>query len=1017
MGRLHFAILGPVEVTVGGAPVHVGGPREQKALAALLLATPRPVSVQRFTQILWDGEPPITARAQVHNTMARLRRNLAAVGADHDMISSSGPGYVIRVANDQCDAAIFEARDGAGSALTGLGALATAADTLSGALNLWRGPALDGLACQGLAGEAQRLNEQRLACLERRIEVDLALGRHADLTGELAALVREHPLRERLVEHQMVALYRCGRRLEALEAFNSSRVRLAEQTGLDPRPELGRLHLAILTGDPALQTPTPQTPAPQTPGSAYGLLPGLPRRILPRFVGRRRDLDELPSVLKENAIVTLTGPPGSGKTRLAVEVAAAAAPTFASGVALIALDTVRDAGGVAPALLAVLEPLSDPWRAAQENVIRALGNRTALLVLDNCEHVAAECARLLGVLAAQCPGVRVLATSQTPLGLAIERVYTVRPLSVPAGDTVAAVEASESGRLLVDRATGVDPGFALTGVNSAQVARLCRSVDGLPLALELAAGRLRAFSVGQIADRLDRQLELLASRPEAVPADASPALAEHRHGSLRAAIDWSYDLLTARERTVFARLSVFLGGFTLEAAESVVADADLSEATVMDILGALVERSLVVAERREDPPGDMRYRLLESLREYAAARLDKVGEADTVRRRHARHFCAFTEQAERERRGPERSRWLRRLGDEYANLRAGMAWSQSQDEHLLSLRYACALTWFWRRFATREALDWLRQVIPAASDAPAGIRQRTLIGAGSLALRVSIDEARHYVQQAVMLARARGDRRAEIVALSFMASVEVYPANAKAVGDCGDEAVQLARSNGDPYLLARTLMARGLTQAHVGGPGRTGPDLTEALALFTALEDRLGMHEVRMARAEVACATGDIEGARAALVDIGADDVASFPSTGTATYWLCRSWLALRDARHGEVRLHLRRGLGEVVDQFAGPYAAQRIFGPALDLAAGVAAAERDLVRAVTVLHAATAVLTLGGAVPERPRVRWASEVDTVATASLDPDEYAAAAARGSRMRLTEALAFAGLPTPTERPS
>jgi len=1011
VGRLHFAILGPVEVTVGGVPVHVGGPREQKALAALLLATPRSVGVQRLTQILWDGESPITAKAQVHNTIARLRRNLATAGADHHVISSFGGGYAIRIAEDQCDAAIFESLDGEGSALTKRGELAAAADTLRGALDLWRGPALDGMVCQGLAGEAQRLNEQRLACLERRIEVDLALGRHADLTGELTALVGEHPLRERLVEHQMVALYRCGRRLEALEAFNASRVRLAEQTGLDPRPELGRLHLAILTGDPALQTPAPQTPV-----SAYGLLPGLPRRILPRFVGRRRDLDELPSVLNENAIVTLTGPPGSGKTRLALEVAAAAAPTFAAGVALIALDTVRDAGAVAPALLAVLEPLSDPWRAAQENVIRALGNRTALLVLDNCEHVAAECARLLGVLAAECPGVRVLATSQTPLGLAIERVYTVRPLSVPAEDTVAAVEASESGRLLVDRATGVDPGFALTEANSAQVARLCRSVDGLPLALELAAGRLRAFSVGQIADRLDRQLELLASRPEAMPADAAPTLAEHRHGSLRAAIDWSYDLLTERERTVFARLSVFLGGFTLEAAESVVADANLSEATVMDILGALVERSLVVAERRGDPPGDMRYRLLESLREYAAARLDEVGAADAVRRRHAWYFCAFTEQAEGERRGPDRRRWLRRLGEEYANLRAGMAWSRARGEHLLSLRYACALTWFWRRFATRQALEWLRQVIPAAADAPADIRQRTLIGAGSLALRVSIDEARRYVQQAIMLACARDDRRAEIVALSFMASVEVYSANAKAVADCGDEAVQLARSNGDPYLLARTLMARGLTQAHVGGPGCTGPDLTEALALFTRLDDGLGMHEVRMARAEVACATGDIDGARAALAEIGADDVASFPSTGTATYWLCRSWLALREGRHREVRLHLRRGLDEVVDQFAGPYAAQRIFGPAMDLAAGLAAAERDLVRAVTVLHAATAVLTLGGAVPERGQVRWASEVDALATDALDPDQYAAAAARGSRMRLTEALAYAGLPTPAERP-
>jgi predicted ATPase len=869
------------------------------------------------------------------------------------------------------------------------------------------------MVCHGLAGEAQRLNEQRLACLERRIELDLALGRHADLTGELAALVGEHPLRERLVEHQMVALYRCGRRLEALDAFNATRVRLAEQTGLDPRPELSLLHRAILTGAPAVQSPSVSAAADS--GSVQAQLPGLPRRILPRFIGRRRDLFELPSVLQDHAVVTLTGPPGSGKTRLALEVAAAAAPSFAAGVALIALDTVRDAGGVAPALLTVLEPLSDPWRAPQENLIRVLANRTALLVLDSCENVAAECARLLGALAAECPGLRVLATSQVPLGVAIERVYRVRPLSTPADGTVAAVEASESGRLLVDRATRVDPGFALTDANAAQVARLCRSVEGLPLALELAAGRLRAFSVGQIADRLDSQLELLASRPDAMPADAAHTVAERRHGSLRAAIDWSYDLLTDRERTVFARLSVFVGGFTLEAAEAVVSDEDLSEATVTDTLGSLVERSLVVAEPREDPRGDMRYRLLDALREYAAVRLDELGDADAVRQRHARYFCDFSEQAEGERRGPVRRRWLRWLGEEYANLRAAMAWSQSRGEHMVSLRYACALTWFWRRFATREALEWLRQVIPAAVDAPAGIRQRALISAGSLALRVSIDEARNYVQQAILLARARGDRRTEIVALSLMASVEVYPANAMAVGDYGEEAVELARTNGDPYLLARTLMARGLTQAHIGDPNRTGSDLTEALALFTKLEDRLGMHEVRMARAEVACASGDIEGARSALAQIGTDEVAAFPSTGTAPYWLCRSWLALREGRHNEVRLHLRQALGEIIEEFAGPYAAQRIFGPALDLAAGLAAAERDLVRAVTIHHAATAVLTLGGAVPERPQVRWATEVDALATAALDPDEYAAAAAQGSRMRLTEALAYARLPIPADR--
>jgi predicted ATPase/DNA-binding SARP family transcriptional activator len=1070
----HFAILGPVEVTVDGAPVRIGGPREQKALAALLLSPRQVVTVQRLTRVLWEGEAPPTAKAQVHNTIARLRHHLASAGGDPDLITRSGPGYRIHLADDQCDAATFGARVEAASALTSqdqAGAderwpaaaptsyaagerwpaaaptsyaagerwpaaaptsYAAAADLLRGALDLWRGPALDGLRCAALESAARGLDERRLACLERRIELDLALGRHAELIAELAALAGEHPTREGLIRLRMLALYRSGRRLEALDLYQTTRVRLVERTGLDPHPDLDRLHRAILAGDPALDlaprtpapapgqpappqpapgtpapgtpapgTPAPGTPAPGTPAPpqpAPGTLPGLPRRVLPRFIGRRRELAELPAELKEHAVVTLTGPPGSGKTRLAIELAAVSAASFSGGVALVPLDTVQDPEGVPAALLAVLAPAGDPWCTPLESLIRLLAYRDALLVLDNCEHLAAGCARLLEVLTAECPRLRVLATSQVPLGLATERVYLVRPLSVPRDGTVPAVEESESGRLLVDRATAVDPRFALSAANSADVARICRALDGLPLALELAAGRQRAFSVGQLAERLDRRLELLSSRRAAT-----------RHDSLRAAIDWSYDLLTDRERTVFARLAVFVGGFTLEAAEAVVADEELSPATVMDTLGTLVERSMVVAERHADTPGRMRYRLLESLRAYAGERLTG---ASAVHGRHARYFLGFAEQADRERRGSRRTRWLRWLTGEYPNLRAAMAWLHATGDHEAGLRYACALIWFWRRFATREALDWLRTAIPAASAAPADLRQRALIGAGSLAIRVSIDEAHRYCQQAAFLAREQADRRMEVKALSFMASVEVYRANAAEVRRHGDRAVDLARAVGDPYLLARTLMARGLTQAHVGEPERGGPDLAEALTLFQGLHDGLGAREVRLARAEVALAAGDTEGIRSSLKSIDVDELADLPSTGAATYWLCRSWLALRDGRYGEVRAHLARALDAVTDDLAGPHAAQRVYGPALDLAAGLALADGEVDRAVTLWHAATGVLTLGGTVPERPQVRWVHEVEERAPARLDPAGYAEAAARGRRMYLAEALRYAGLPPP-----
>ncbi len=796
--------------------------------------------------------------------------------------------------------------------------------------------------------------------------------------------MRAYPLRERLVELAMLALHRSGRRLEALELFSATRLRLAEETGLDPRPELERLHRSILDGSAGGAVP-----------AAGDARPGLPRRVLAPFVGRQRDLAELPAVLKEHPVVTLIGAPGSGKTRLALELAAGLAPRFPDGVALVPLDTVPDGRGVAAAVLAVVEPAGDP----REDVVRTLGGREALLVLDNCEHVAAACAQLVEQLTGAGPRLRVLATSQVPLGVALERVYGVGPLSVPLDDSVGAVTESEAGRLLVDRAVAADPGFALTAASAAQVARVCRAVDGLPLALELAAGRLRAFSVGQVAQRLDHQLEVLAGRYE-----------HTRHGSLRAAIDWSYELLTERERTVFARLAVFLGGFTLEAAEGVVADGALSKAMVMDTLGALVERSLVVAEHRDDPPGHVRYRLLEALRQYASRRLGSSGSADAVRDRHARYYAALAEQAYRDRRGPDRSRWVRWLGEEYPNLRTAMAWLRSTGDEELKLRYACALPWFWRRFATREALDWLREVLAVSPDAgpAAGDWLRALVGAGSLALRLSIDEARDYFQRAARLAHALADRPTEVKALSFMASTSVYLADVGGVSRYGDRAVALARTAGDPYLLARTLTARCLTHAHVGAPvPPERDDLAEALELFRALDDRLGMHEARMARAEAAFASGDIDAVRRSLAGVTAAEIADFPSTGTGPYWLCRSWLALHEGRLDEVRAHLGRAVGETTDQLAGPYAAQRIFGPAVDLAAGLALAEGQPGRAVTLHYAATAILTLAGTVPERPHVRWAREA-----ALLDPAGYGSAAERGSRMRLADALAYAGLPTP-----
>ena len=278
MSRPYVAVLGPVQVRLGPRLLHVGGPREQKALAALALAAPQVVTADRLAQILWDESIPATAKAQVHNTIARLRRHLTEQTGEPDLIARSGPGYVLRLRDDECDASLFATRERLGNALVERGQLAEALTTLRTALELWRGPALDGLACPALAVQARRLDEQHLACLERRIDLDLALGRHSDVLGELAGLVAEHPLRERLVELQMLALYRCGRRLEALELFHATRDALIEQTGLDPRPELADLHRAILAGEAWLTRYASGVTPEKVETAGEGLLPGLPPR-------------------------------------------------------------------------------------------------------------------------------------------------------------------------------------------------------------------------------------------------------------------------------------------------------------------------------------------------------------------------------------------------------------------------------------------------------------------------------------------------------------------------------------------------------------------------------------------------------------------------------------------------------------------------------------------------------------------------------------------------------------------
>ncbi|GIF01449.1 BTAD domain-containing putative transcriptional regulator [Paractinoplanes rishiriensis] len=640
---MRFGILGPLAVTTDdGEPVVVPGAKVRMLLADLLAHRNRVVSADRLIEDLWGGDAPANAAGALQVRVSQLRKALndAEPGA-RDLIESRPPGYRLRA--DDVDADRFATL-----------AETTGVDRLGAALALWRGQAYADVADEEFArAEATRLAEQRLVVQERLAGARLARGEHDLVAAELAELVELHPLREGLRALHIRALYAAGRQAEALESYAGLRERLADELGLDPGPELAALYRRILDQDPGLSA---------RPAAAI-VRNSLPAQ-LDELVGRAEALAELRELIPAGRLLTLVGPGGVGKTRLAA--AAAAEQVQPDGVHLVELAPLPPADTrVAEQVLGVLGLHEAPGTAgsAADRLVAALRHREMLLVLDNCEHVIEPAAALVGRLLRDAPGVRVLATSREPLLLAGEQIWEVGPLALPSDPAdVDAVRRSPAARLFAARAAAQHRGFRLDEQTAPAVAQLCRRLDGLPLALELAATRVRALGVQGVVDRLDDRFRLLTTRQRDVP---------ERQRTLTAVIAWSWDLLDPEDRLVLARLSVFRDGWTPEAAEQ-VCDADL------DAVDRLVERSLVVAE-----PGP-RYRMLESVAEFGAAQLP---DATALRGRHAAYFRSLAERADPRLRGPEQREWLAILDAERANLRAALTTG--------GLRLALALTWYW----------------------------------------------------------------------------------------------------------------------------------------------------------------------------------------------------------------------------------------------------------------------------------------------------------------------------------
>ncbi|HEX5621623.1 MAG TPA: BTAD domain-containing putative transcriptional regulator, partial [Solirubrobacteraceae bacterium] len=657
-----FGVLGPLVVRVDGRDIDLGGPRQRALLAALLLRAGEPVSADALAQMLWGDEAPPSAAKTLQVTVSRLRGALGAAGERVETVSG---GYRLRVERGELDAETFEQAYEHARAL----APAEAAPTLREALTLWRGPALADVRYMPWAqGETRRLEELRGAAIEDRIAAELELGEHAHLVGELESLVAEFPLRERLREQQMLALYRSGRHADALAAFRSARETLDAELGLEPGPELRRLEQQILMHDPALQPVAPGVPAPPA---------------TPTF-GRDDDVRDVLAALDAARLVTLTGPGGVGKTRLAVEVARAAGGRFVPLAAIAAADRIPEAACAALGIRRM------PGEEASDALRRALDQAPTLLVLDNLEHLSGAATVIAGLLEA-APTATVLATSRQPLRLGAERVRTVAPLAT-----------DSSVALFLDRAAARGP--AVTPSDA--VVEICTTLGGLPLAIELAAGRLGVLTPEQLATRLSDALAVLGRGPEDAP---------ERHRTLRATLDWSFELLEPAERDAFTALAAFAGGCELDAAETVT-EAPLS------VLEDLVAKGLLTAHAG-------RLGMLEPVRQYAERWLAERPDANDVRGRHFVYHLDLARRTEpailaHNRSAPEFARMAR----ERENLRVAIEWALETGRAVEALTLVGQLSGYaWSAEADAELAGLARRALAeAGTGAPALVHARGL---------------------------------------------------------------------------------------------------------------------------------------------------------------------------------------------------------------------------------------------------------------------------------------------------